>query len=78
ALAYRSSAAASDDGAPLNTTAGGVIALLAYWLWPTWERHQVAEGLAGMLDAFRVYFQAVRDGLLTIPSKINRDRACDR
>ncbi len=59
----------------LNTTAGGVIALLAYWLWPTWERHQVAEGLAGMLDAFRVYFQAVRDSLLAVPSKIDRDRA---
>jgi uncharacterized membrane protein YccC len=59
----------------LNTTAGGAIALLAYWLWPTWERHQVAEGLAAMLDAFRIYFQAVRDGLLAAPSKINRDRA---
>ena len=59
----------------LNTTAGGAIALLAYWLWPTWERHQVAEGLAAMLDAFRVYFQAVRDCLLAVPSKINRDRA---
>ena len=59
----------------LNTTAGGVIALLAYWLWPTWERHQVAEGLASMLDAFRIYFQAVRDCLLAVPSKIDRDRA---
>ena len=59
----------------LNTTAGGAIALLAYWLWPTWERHQVAEGLAAMLDAFRVYFQAVRDCLLAVPSKMNRDRA---
>jgi uncharacterized membrane protein YccC len=59
----------------INTTAGGVIALLAYWLWPTWERHQVAEGLAAMLDSFRVYFQAVRDCLLAVPSKINRDRA---
>jgi uncharacterized membrane protein YccC len=58
----------------LNTTAGGVIALLAYWLWPTWERHQVAESLAGMLDAFRVYFQAVRDSLLNVRSETNRDR----
>ncbi len=52
----------------LNTTAGGVIALLAYWLWPTWERHQVAETLAGMLDAFRLYFRAVRERLLEIPT----------
>jgi uncharacterized membrane protein YccC len=59
----------------LNTTAGGAIALLAYWLWPTWERHQVAEGLAAMLDAFRIYFQAVRDSLLAVPSNIDRDRA---
>ncbi len=59
----------------LNTTAGGLIALLAYWLWPTWERHQVADGLAAMLDAFRIYFQAVRDSLLAVPSKIDRDRA---
>jgi len=58
----------------LNTSAGGAIALLAYWLWPTWERHQVGEGLAAMLDAFRIYFQAVRDGLLAVPSKIDRDR----
>jgi uncharacterized membrane protein YccC len=59
----------------LNTTAGGAIALLAYWVWPTWERHQVADGLAAMLDAFRLYFQAVRDGLLAFPPKIDRDRA---
>jgi uncharacterized membrane protein YccC len=59
----------------LNTTAGGAIALLAYWLWPTWERYQVAEGLAAMLDAFRIYFQAVRDSLLAAPSRIDRDRA---
>jgi hypothetical protein len=28
-----------------------------------------------MLDAFRIYFQAVRDRLLAVPSKIDRDRA---
>jgi uncharacterized membrane protein YccC len=59
----------------LNTTAGGAIALLAYWLWPTWERHQVADGLAAMLDSFRIYFQAVRDCLLVVPSNIDRDHA---
>jgi len=48
----------------LNTLAGGVIALLAYSLWPTWERTQVPEALAGMLESYRAYFQAVRDGYL--------------
>ena len=26
----------------LNTVTGGVIALIAYWIWPTWERTRVA------------------------------------
>jgi len=45
----------------LNTVAGGAIALLAYWLWPTWERTRVSEALAAMLDAYRNYFRAVRE-----------------
>ena len=45
----------------LNTVAGGVIALAAYALWPTWERTRLAESLAAMFDAYRVYFEAVRD-----------------
>ena len=44
----------------LNTALGGVIALLAYWLWPTWERTQVPEAIARMLDAYRNYFRAIR------------------
>jgi uncharacterized membrane protein YccC len=43
----------------INTGIGGVIALIAYSLWPTWERTQVSETLAEMLDACRVYFHAV-------------------
>src|SRR5581483_7331572 len=27
----------------LNTAAGGILALIAYALWPTWERTQVSE-----------------------------------
>ena len=45
----------------LNTIAGGMIALTAYALWPTWERTRLPEELAGMFDAYRVYFEAVRD-----------------
>jgi uncharacterized membrane protein YccC len=43
----------------INTSIGGVIALIAYALWPTWERTQVSEALAEMLDASREYFHAV-------------------
>jgi uncharacterized membrane protein YccC len=45
----------------LNTALGGVIALLAYSLWPTWERTQIREVMAGMLDAYRDYFRAIRE-----------------
>ena len=43
----------------VNTLLGGAIALTAYWLWPTWERTQVFELLAGMIEAYRAYFHAI-------------------
>jgi uncharacterized membrane protein YccC len=48
----------------LFTVIGGAIALAAYRVWPTWERTQVPEALARLLDAYRVYFQAIRDAYL--------------
>ena len=45
----------------LNTVAGGFIALAAYRAWPTWERALVPEALARLFDAYRAYFQAIRD-----------------
>lgn len=45
----------------VNTLAGGAIALLAYALWPTWERNLARERLADLFDAYRAYFDAVRD-----------------
>ena len=45
----------------INTAVGGAIALLAYAVWPTWERHQVSETMARMLDAFRAYFHEVQE-----------------
>jgi uncharacterized membrane protein YccC len=45
----------------LDTLAGGAIALLAYAAWPTWEKTQVSEGMAQLLDAYRDYFRAIRD-----------------
>jgi uncharacterized membrane protein YccC len=53
----------------VNTLAGGTIALLAYWLWPTWERSQIRETMAQMLDAFREYFAVIRDAY------VNPDRS---
>jgi uncharacterized membrane protein YccC len=43
----------------INTGIGGLIALIAYIVWPTWERTQIPEALAQMLDACRAYFHAV-------------------
>jgi uncharacterized membrane protein YccC len=45
----------------LNTIVGGLIALFAYIIWPTWEQSQIPESLALMLDAYRKYFRAVQD-----------------
>ncbi len=61
----------------MNTAAGGLIALAAYILWPTWERTQVNEVLARMLAAYRAYFAAVRDAYLEPQKDFSRnlDRA---
>ncbi len=46
----------------LNTLSGGLLALLAYALWPTWERTQVSDGFAEMLEASRLYLQGLFSG----------------
>lgn len=43
----------------LMTTLGGVTALAAYAIWPTWEATRSSEVLAGMLDAYREYFRRI-------------------
>jgi uncharacterized membrane protein YccC len=45
----------------LNTIAGGTLALLAYAVWPTWERTRVSERIAQMLDAYRAYMHALAE-----------------
>jgi len=45
----------------INTAAGGALTLLAYWIWPTWERTQVSDRIAAMLDAYREYFHALAE-----------------
>jgi uncharacterized membrane protein YccC len=66
----------------LNTFVGGALALLAYRLWPTWERTQVPDALARMLDAYREYFQAVRDSYLhpetSLAPELDRTRLAAR
>jgi uncharacterized membrane protein YccC len=38
---------------------GGIVALIAYAIWPTWERRTTADVLAAMIDACRDYFHAI-------------------
>jgi uncharacterized membrane protein YccC len=47
----------------LNTIMGGTLALVAYAVWPTWERTQVAEMMARLLNSYRIYFLKVVDVL---------------
>ncbi|MBZ5624785.1 MAG: FUSC family protein [Acidobacteriia bacterium] len=66
----------------LNTLVGGAIALLAYQLWPTWERTQAPEALARMLEGYRMYLQAVRDAYLhpdaPLATELDRTRQAAR
>jgi len=48
----------------INTAAGGALALLAYWIWPTWERTQVSERIAEMLEAYREYFHILAESFV--------------
>jgi uncharacterized membrane protein YccC len=48
----------------LNSIAGGVLALAAYGLWPTWERYRVNENVARLLDAYRDYFRVISEAYL--------------
>jgi uncharacterized membrane protein YccC len=43
----------------INTAAGGVLALIAYLAWPTWERSRMGDTMAALLAAYREYFLAV-------------------
>jgi uncharacterized membrane protein YccC len=47
----------------LNTIIGGALALLIYAAWPTWERKQVGEMMARLLDSYRIYFLKLLDVL---------------
>jgi uncharacterized membrane protein YccC len=51
----------------LNTTIGGMLALVAYAAWPTWERTQLPESLATLLEAYRKYFSTLTCAYLAPP-----------
>ena len=58
----------------INTVFGGALGLVVYWLWPTWERSQVGDVLANLLEAYRVYFRAVGEAYLDGPDAARLDR----
>jgi len=66
----------------INTAAGGALALAAYVAWPTWERTQVAEMMARLLDAYRAYFSSVVDALTQAgeanPAELDKARLAAR
>src|SRR6185503_16658216 len=43
----------------MNTMLGGMLALAAYAVWPTWEKTQTRAALVEMLEAYREYTRAV-------------------
>jgi uncharacterized membrane protein YccC len=47
----------------INTLTGGILALAIYAIWPTWERTQIGEMMARLIDAYVSYFRAVVDEL---------------
>ena len=60
----------------INTVAGGAITLIAYRLWPTWERSLVSERIAQLLDAYRAYLTVViRLGVSHAVSEAELERA---
>jgi uncharacterized membrane protein YccC len=58
----------------LNTLSGGLLALAIYALWPTWERTQVAEMMARLVDAYRDYFTVVVEELTRTDGQSSPER----
>jgi uncharacterized membrane protein YccC len=54
----------------VDTLLGGLLALLMFLIWPTWERSQVYQNLATRLEALRRYFVAVMEAYI-YPSTYN-------
>ena len=57
----------------LDTVLGGVLALVVYGAWPTWEGAHVRQALADLLEAHRRYVTALFGGLID-PAARDRSR----
>jgi uncharacterized membrane protein YccC len=55
----------------VDTVIGGLLSLVVYALWPTWERARTTVVLADTVDAYRRYFDMVMSGYLD-PPHLNR------
>jgi len=58
----------------INTVLGGVLALLAYVVWPSWERNRLPELFAVLLDAYRNSFKAIRAAVFEPNRRSDRER----
>jgi uncharacterized membrane protein YccC len=58
----------------LNTAAGGALALLAYAVWPSWERKRISELFARMLDAYRASFRSIVETYLNPDKRSSKER----
>lgn len=63
----------------LDSLAGGALALLAYWIWPSWEDTALAGRFATMIETYRDYFASLANSYLAggLDSEQNR-RETDR
>ena len=57
----------------LGTSIGSALALLAYAVWPTWERSRVQPALADMLDAYRRYFESMLNDSVRVRSEVRAE-----
>jgi len=58
----------------VNTVAGGALALLAYAVWPSWERKRVSELFAQMLDAYGASFHSIVESHLNPDKRSSKER----
>lgn len=57
----------------VDTVIGGVLAMLAYMLWPSWARLEAPKQLAKRLETLRVYFVTVLNAFIQ-PSKEDTEK----
>ena len=58
----------------INTIVGGGFALLAYVVWPTWERNRLPELFSALCEAYRQSFVSITRKLLEPGSAAPRER----